>query len=64
MDGRSDNQAMVPLSELGTLSVEEYADYCADLAEHVESGEMNWEQAADLLFGVEPVVTYTRWSAS
>ena len=55
--------ALVPLSELGSLSVEDYADYCADLAEHVEAGEMNWDQAANLLFGEEPAVTYTRWCA-
>ena len=65
MSGGNENSSpsTVPMSELGSLSVEDYADYCADLAEQVEDGKINWDQAADLMFGVEPVVTYVHWTA-
>lgn len=59
----STDATLVPLSELGSLSVEAYSDYCADLAEHVEAGEIDWDDAANLMFGIEPTITYTRWSA-
>jgi hypothetical protein len=57
---------MVPISELGSLSVAEFANYCADLWERVQDEndtEMNIEEAANMLFGPEPEITYTRWSA-
>lgn len=55
--------AMVPLSELGSLNLDQYSDYCVDLWERVEAGDITIDQAADLMFGKEPDFTYTRWSA-
>lgn len=50
--------------EQGTRStLDDYANMCADLCEAVLAGEMNWDQVADCLFGPEPEITYTRWSA-
>jgi len=55
--------AMVPVSERA-LDFDEYSNLCADLCERVLAGNgFTWDDAADVLFGPEPEVTYTRWSA-
>lgn len=53
------NTAMIPMSEMGHLDTNQYADYCADLWERVESGEISVDDASDLMFGPEPKFTYT-----
>lgn len=63
MDEQGSNTAMRPIADLGTLSMEQFSDYCADLWERVEAGDLSIDQASDLMFGPEPTITYTRWSA-
>lgn len=57
---KDENGGMQPLADLGALTPDQFSNYCADLCEAVLSGEMNWDQAADLLFGPEPSNTYTQ----
>lgn len=45
------------------VPLDDYSNLCADLCEQVLAGEMDWEQMAERLFGPEPEITYTRWSA-
>lgn len=54
---------IAPMSEMGYLTTDQFTDYCADLWEEVEAGNMTIEQAAERMFGPEPEITYTRWTA-
>lgn len=52
---------MVPMSEMPHPNVDQYADYCARLAERVLSDEnFSWEDAAKLMFDEEPSYTFVR----
>lgn len=57
------NTDMVPMNEMPHPNVEQYADYCAAVWEQVLEGKMDQEEAATLMFGSEPTVTFTRYAA-
>lgn len=48
---------------IGKVDINAYTDICAYLCERLEAGEINLEQFADELFGPDPQITYTHWSA-
>lgn len=59
-----ENTSVVPMSEMPHPDTKQYADYCASLAERVLSDEnFSWEDAAKLMFGEEPQVTFVRYAA-
>lgn len=52
----NENTAMVPIAELGVLTTDQYATYCADAWERVEAGEISVDDLSDLLFGPDPTI--------
>lgn len=59
----SNTTSMVPLADLGAVNTDQYTNYCADLWEQVEAGNISEDEAATLLLGPEPEYTFTRWTA-
>lgn len=52
--GMNEQENTRPIYEISYLDADQFAERCADIWEHVEAGEIDIEQAAELMFGPDP----------
>lgn len=51
--------ALQPMAELEPMNEDERCNYYAEIGEGLEDGTLTEEDAANLIFGPEPEITYT-----